>query len=69
MCTITATELKRNMGKYILLGKKERIEVTHRGKAVFVIVPACEEQLKKMYSFVGMVPTDATIGTDPNERL
>ena len=45
MCTITATELKENFGKYMKLGQKEEIEVTHRGEPIFVIVPK-KEQLK-----------------------
>ena len=34
MCTITATELKENFGKYMKLGQKEEIEVTHRGEPI-----------------------------------
>ena len=39
MCTITATELKKNLGKYMVLGQTEEIEVTNRGKVVFYITP------------------------------
>ena len=38
MCEITATELKRNFGKYMLLGHEEEIAVTHRGKDIFTII-------------------------------
>lgn len=49
MCTITATELKENFGKYMKLGQKEEIGVTHRGELIFTIVPK-KEQLKKEWS-------------------
>ena len=39
MCTITATELKNNFDKYIELGQKEIIEVTHSGEVIFFITP------------------------------
>ena len=52
MCTITATELKKNLGKYMLLGQTEEIEVTNRGKVVFYITP---ERYKLLKEFDEMV--------------
>ena len=59
MCTITATELKRNFGKYVLLGQKEKIQVTHRGKIIFVIVPEKEKLLSEWDSIFGCLPKEA----------
>lgn len=60
MCTITATELKRHFGKYVELGQKEQITVTHRGNVIFTIVPKKINLLNKW---------DALFGTLPNEAL
>ena len=68
MCTITATELKTNFGKYTELGQREEIEVTSHGKVIFTIVPKRVRDLDTFLSFVGRLPEDATIGEDPNER-
>ena len=34
MCIITATELKKNLGKYIMLAQTEEIIVTKNGKVI-----------------------------------
>ena len=45
MKTITATELKMNLGKYLALAEKEDIEVTRNGKpAVMISVPRAQKQ-------------------------
>ena len=59
MITITATELKRSLGKYVILGQKERIKVTHRGKPIFTIVPQKEILLSEWENLFGMLPKEA----------
>ena len=59
MCTITATELKENLGKYIKLGQEEQIEVTHRGNVVFTIVPKKDQLKKEWASIFGTLPKEA----------
>ena len=39
MTTITATELKENLGKYILLAQTEDIRITKNGKPAVRLVP------------------------------
>ena len=68
MCTITATELKRNFGKYNELAQKEEIIVTSHGKAIYTITPMRQKIYKEAMSLVGFLPKDATIGIDPDER-
>ena len=59
MCTLTATELKENLGKYIKLGQEEQINVTHRGSLVFTIVPK-KDQLKIEWATIfGTLPKEA----------
>ena len=59
MCEITASEFKRNFGKYMELGQKEEIIVTHRGKEIFTIVPRKAKLMKRWESFFGILPADA----------
>ncbi|MCQ2742567.1 MAG: type II toxin-antitoxin system Phd/YefM family antitoxin [Bacilli bacterium] len=68
MCTITATELKRNFGKYALLAEKEEIVVTKRGKEVFSLMPTKIKRYQEAMSLIGILPADAKIGVDPDER-
>ena len=67
MCTITATELKKNLGKYMILGQTEEIEVTNRGKVVFYITPErikLINKVEKMFliqqPMVNIIPTVKT---------
>ncbi|MCQ3034688.1 MAG: type II toxin-antitoxin system Phd/YefM family antitoxin [Bacilli bacterium] len=59
MCTITATEFKQHFGKYLELGKREQIKVTHRGKVVFTIVPEKQELISKWDQLFGSLPKEA----------
>ena len=68
MCTITTTEFKKNFGKYIELGQKEEIQVIKRGTIIFRIVPERKSLIEEAKSFFNLLPADATIGIDPDER-
>ncbi|MBP5216876.1 MAG: type II toxin-antitoxin system prevent-host-death family antitoxin [Bacilli bacterium] len=68
MCVITSTEFKNNYGKYAALAEKEEIQVTKHGVLVFTIIPAAKSDVALMQSFFGILPSDATIGVDPDER-
>ena len=59
MCTITATELKKNLGKYMILGQTEEIEVTNRGKVVFYITPERYKLLREFEEMIGGLPKEA----------
>ena len=64
MCTITATELKENMGKYMKLGQEEEIEVTHRGKVVFYITPQRIKLMNELEACFGSLPREAYYDND-----
>lgn len=64
MCTVTATELKRNFGKYMEIAKKEKIQVTHRGKNIFVIIPEKEKLLQEWELLFGCLPKEAATDKD-----
>lgn len=64
MTTITATELKENLGKYILLVEEGDIEVTKNGKSVMKLVstkPAkrrAYEPVSSIRELFGILPKD-----------
>ncbi len=64
MCTITATEFKRNFGKYVVLGQKEKIQVTHRGKTIFTILPEKQRLLDELDDLFGSLPKEALYDKD-----
>ena len=64
MCTITATELKKNLGKYMVLGQTEEIEVTNRGKVVFYITPVRIKLIDKVEKMFGSLPREAYYDKD-----
>ena len=64
MRTITATELKENLGKYMKLGQEEEIEVTHRGKVVFYITPERIRLLNEWEKLFGTLPREAYYDDD-----
>lgn len=64
MCEITATEFKKHFGKYMELGQKEEIIVTHRGSQIFTIVPKKVELKKRWESLFGTLPPEAVNDDD-----
>ena len=64
MLTITTTELKKNLDKYMILGQKEEIEVTNRGKTVFYITPKKVMLIKDLESMFGSLPREAYYDND-----
>ena len=68
MCTITATELKENLGKYMILGQKEVIEVTNRGKVVFYITPQRLKLMEEWEAMFGSLPREAYYDKDINRE-
>lgn len=68
MKTITATEFKRNFGRYAVLAQHEELVVMKKGKVMFKTFPPKAEAVKEFESLLNILPHDATIGVDPNER-
>ena len=59
MCTITATELKKNLGKYLELSQNEEIEITIRGKVVAYMVPQRVKLMAEWEKIFGSLPREA----------
>ena len=68
MCTITATEFKRNFGKYNKLAETEEIIITSHGKPIYSVQPISIKKMKDLESIFGVLPEEATFKEDPYER-
>ena len=67
--SITATELKRNLGKYLLLAVKEDIFITRNGKVVAKLSNPYQDRVDIARSLFGILPNDVTLDEAKEERL
>ena len=68
MC-ITATELKMNLSKYLLLSVTEDIYITKNGKVVSKLCNPFQERVDIAKSLFGIIPADITLEEAREERL
>ncbi len=66
---ITATELKRNLGKYLLLAETEDIYITKNGKIVAKLSNSQQARADIAKSLFGILPADMTLEKAKEERL
>lgn len=57
--TITATEFKNNLGKYLTLSKTQDIYITRNGKVIAKLSNPYEDRLKIADSLIGILPADS----------
>lgn len=67
--SITATELKQNLGKYLLLSAKEDILITKNGKIVAKLTNPNQNKVNIAKSLFGILPEDASLENIKSERL
>ena len=67
--SITATELKSNLGKYLLLTSTEDIFITKNGKVVAKLSNPYQERVDTARSLFGILPADVTLDEAREERL
>lgn len=67
--SITATELKNNLSKYLLLASSEDIYITRNGKVVAKLSNPYQDRLDVAESLFGSVPADMTLEEAREERL
>ena len=59
--SITATELKQNLGKYLLLSVKEDIYITKNGKTIAKLTNPHQNRVNVAKSLFGLLPEDDDI--------
>lgn len=67
--SITATELKNNLGKYLLLSATEDIFITKNGKVIAKLTNPHQDRVETAKSLFGILPKDADLEEARAERL
>ena len=67
--SITATELKSNLSKYLLLSATEDIFITRNGKIVSKLTNPFQERVDIAKSLFGILPSEASLEEAVEERL
>lgn len=67
--SITATELKQNLGKYLLLSVHEDIYITKNGKTIAKLTNPNQNRVETARSLFGILPEDTDIEGARRERL
>lgn len=66
--SITATELKMNLGKYLTLAETEDIFITKNGKVIAKLSNPNADRVEMAMSLFGIIPADITIEEARAER-
>ena len=61
MMSITATELKSNLGKYLALSQHEDVFITKNGKIIAKLSNPNIDRVALAKSLVGIIPPDVTV--------
>ena len=67
--SITATELKMNLGKYLLLSSTQDIFITKNGKVISKLSSPFEDRTEMARSLFGILPDTLTLEEAREERL
>lgn len=67
--SITATELKMNLSKYLMLAEKEDIYITRNGKVVAKLSNPYQDRVDMAKSLFGILPQAMTLEQANEERL
>ena len=67
--SITATELRLNLSKYLLLAEKEDICITKNGRPIAKLVSPYQDELKLVDELLYSVPSDLNLEDAREERM
>ncbi len=67
--SITATELKANLGKYLQLAASEDVYITRNGKTIAKLSSPYQNKLDILDRLAGSVPAAMTLEEAREERL
>lgn len=67
--SITATELKMNLGKYLLLAAREDIYITKNGKIIAKLTNPYQDRVDMAKSLFGILPADTILEETQEERV
>ena len=67
--SITATELKQNLGRYLLMAATEDVFITKNGKVVAKLSNPNQDRVNMAKSLFGVLLQDITLEEAKNERI
>ncbi len=67
--SVTATELKANLSKYLLLSATEDVFITKNGKIVSKLTNPFQDRVDVARSLFGVLPPEADLEKAKEERL
>ena len=67
--SITATEFKKNLGKYLLLAETVDIFITRNGKIVAKLTNPNQDRVNRAESLFGILSDGRTLEESKKERL
>ena len=67
--SVTATEFKTNLGKYLALAESEDVYITKNGKVVAKLTNPNADRIAIANSLVGIIPADISLEEAREERL
>ena len=67
--SITATELKKNLGKYLTLSATEDVFITKNGRVIAKLTNPNQNRIDTAKSLFGILPLNASIDDARAERL
>ena len=67
--SITATELKNNLSKYLLLSATEDVYITRNGKVISKLTNPFQARVDIAKSLFGVIPAAITLEQAREERL
>lgn len=67
--SITATELKMNLGKYLIMAETQDIYITKNGKIIAKLSNPNQDRIDMAKSLFGIIPNDITLEEAREERL
>ena len=67
--SITASELKQNLGRYLLMAATEDVFITKNGKVVAKLSNPNQDRVNMAKSLFGVLPQDITLEEAKNERI
>ena len=67
--TITATELKNDLSKYLQLAESEDVYISKNGRIMCKITTPYSDKLAMVDSLVGILPEGASLDEGKAERL
>ncbi|MCQ2409392.1 MAG: type II toxin-antitoxin system prevent-host-death family antitoxin [Clostridia bacterium] len=66
--SITSTELKMNLSKYLVLSEQEDIFITKNGRVIAKISNPYRDRVEDIKTLFGIIPSDADCEKELEER-